>query len=736
LLHEKIDLAEHSALTMFTDEMFMQWCSFARRSSVLFFVAGLGLAGCTSSPPVHLSGGETRDELAGHIRYLSQPALKGRKTRSAGARLARHYIEERFRADGLVPWGKETSYEISFRVGKNVVGVLPGSDTNLVGEIVMLLAHYDHLGKDRKGRIYPGASDNASGVAALLEAARRLSEAGHRPKRTVAFAAFDGEEEMLLGSCAFSTRPDVEQAKIVGIVNVDMLGRDFLDTVTNTVFAAGTEGYPALEKRVMELGTEAGIRVLPIGTDFIGPRSDHAPFESRDIPCVFFSCGTFGDYHKPGDTAGKINYTNVEHSARVILATMEELANANAYQPAPSSTCDREELESVRAVISDLSRDPQKAGIKAKDVEKLHSLQRSIEKLADGGTYDRRTREQFIIEASGSLLPYLLPFGEDEAAQKDNQDLLRAMPYLVHVYLNYHKEIMDGQKQLVAELVKHPPAALLLSGMPSFRYEVYGISDDDIHVAQTRPGRFALNVLADRVTLVLQGKPLLWPFGGSGGCLTCAFEPLDCEGSREQLTDLCLLRLHADPTNRASLQGMKKVLRAVNGQEPQGGYKEWLQARLNQEGYKKETDWLLSCIASGNPELAREAIGAAHDCKDPRVPQAVREVLRDRNVRADVRAEAMRLEARRRDKAALLALTEVLDDSSPVYKREFSAPFRPDYPLTNSMIYRTVLPLVEKYYSEQNKTIGQTALENLKKLTKKNFGADAEKWRDWVRHSG
>src|SRR6266853_1723591 len=123
-----------------------------------------------------------REQLIAHVRFLSQPALKGRKPGTIGSRFARHYIERRFEAYGLVPWTKGKGYELSFGYGKNVVALLPGSDPNLANEIVLVSAHYDHLGRDGKGRICPGAADNASGVAALLETARQLSSRQPRPK--------------------------------------------------------------------------------------------------------------------------------------------------------------------------------------------------------------------------------------------------------------------------------------------------------------------------------------------------------------------------------------------------------------------------------------------------------------------------------------------------------------------------------------------------------------------------
>ncbi len=209
----------------------------------IFTLVIAALAGCVEIPPEHLSLPIEKEELSDHVHFLAQPALRGRKPKTAGSRDARRYIESRFQAFGLKPWGSTKAYAQPFGFGTNVIGVLPGSDEQLADRMVLLSAHYDHLGVGKNGKACLGATDNASGVAALLEIAERLSLAENRLRRTICFAAFDCEETFLLGAFAFTCREDFDREKLDAVINVDMLGRDFWDVVDNTLVVVGTRGY-------------------------------------------------------------------------------------------------------------------------------------------------------------------------------------------------------------------------------------------------------------------------------------------------------------------------------------------------------------------------------------------------------------------------------------------------------------------------------------------------------------
>ncbi|MFC1766904.1 M28 family peptidase, partial [Planctomycetota bacterium] len=276
--------------------------------------------GCVSIPPESLSPAIEAEELSNHVHFLAQPALRGRKPLTRGSRLARKYIGDRFAACGLQPWGETESYAQSFGIGTNMVGVLPGSDPNIAEEIILVSAHYDHLGKTEDG-LCLGASDNAAGVAALLEIAEHLALNKPHPRRSICFAAFDQEENGLLGAFAFSQREDFDKDKIAGVVNIDLLGRKGYQVLDRTLFVAGTHGYAPLRHEL--ISNHPHLSILPVNMRLVGARGDHAAFEDLNACTLFFSSGLYADYHRPGDTPDKIDYPIARDCTKVILNAVE-----------------------------------------------------------------------------------------------------------------------------------------------------------------------------------------------------------------------------------------------------------------------------------------------------------------------------------------------------------------------------------------------------------------------------
>jgi hypothetical protein len=203
--------------------------------------------------------------LLNDVRYLSDDALAGRLIGAPGADSAAAYLARRFRAAGLRPspvgWFQTFTVSrdapaalqagIGGAVGKNVIGVLPGSDPDLRNEIIIVGAHYDHLGSgqfgaldpDSSGRVHNGADDNASGASALIHIARKLGAAP--PARTVVFIAFSGEEAGLLGSDYYVKNPLFPLASTYAMVNMDMIGR--LRNERLLVYGSATAAeFPAL----------------------------------------------------------------------------------------------------------------------------------------------------------------------------------------------------------------------------------------------------------------------------------------------------------------------------------------------------------------------------------------------------------------------------------------------------------------------------------------------------------
>jgi aminopeptidase YwaD len=224
----------------------------------------------------------------------------------------------------------------------NVVGVLAGSDPQLASEYVIIGAHYDHLGlggpeslaANPEGQIHHGADDNASGTTGLLELARVLSAERGKIKRSIVFVAFSGEELGLLGSGAYTKNPVVPLASTVAMLNMDMIGR--LRKGGLFIGGVGTSPVwkPLLEKlngaaqpSASAAGNGSGGRFqLSFGEDGFGP-SDHQSFYVRDLPVLFFFTGTHDDYHKPSDTADKINTEGLKQVAELVREIAITVAN-------------------------------------------------------------------------------------------------------------------------------------------------------------------------------------------------------------------------------------------------------------------------------------------------------------------------------------------------------------------------------------------------------------------------
>ncbi|MGB7070566.1 MAG: M20/M25/M40 family metallo-hydrolase [Pyrinomonadaceae bacterium] len=238
----------------------------------------------------------------------------------------------------------------------NVIGILEGRDPILKNEAIVIGAHYDHLGRGGQGSlavnssdIHHGADDNASGTSAILELARLFAKEKEN-KRTIIFIAFGGEEEGLLGSKYYVDNPVWPLNKTVAMINLDMVGRlkeekltvggigtasEWKDLVNAKNAAVGighlTNGSAALAK--------APLFALQLNQDGFGP-SDHSSFYGKQIPVLFFFTGTHIDYHKPSDTAEKINYEGLAKITEYVsdLAhTIDQSTTKPTYTVARSS---------------------------------------------------------------------------------------------------------------------------------------------------------------------------------------------------------------------------------------------------------------------------------------------------------------------------------------------------------------------------------------------------------------
>jgi hypothetical protein len=241
-----------------------------------------------------------------------------------------------------------TSVEPRMAEARNVVALLPGADPTLREEVLIIGAHFDHLGvggdgslaPDDFGTVHNGADDNASGTAAMMEIASRLARSPNRPARSVLFIAFTGEEKGLWGSGHYAQNPLLPLEKTVAMFNLDMVGR--MEGSRLTVFGTGTaqEWTELLNEVNTALAEPMELGFNPEGYG----ASDHSTFYGRRIPVLFFNTSTHVDYHRPSDDWQLINEPGllrvtslVEDMAREVVGQGDAQVAQVTYAEAPEN---------------------------------------------------------------------------------------------------------------------------------------------------------------------------------------------------------------------------------------------------------------------------------------------------------------------------------------------------------------------------------------------------------------
>lgn len=273
------------------------------------------------------------------VTFLSSDALEGRSTGSEGERKAADYIVQRFKDNYVQGKGTDGFFQdFTFKpktnphesatfttagdstlTGRNVIGFIDNEAENTI----VIGAHYDHLGFGDEGSlhagkkaIHNGADDNASGVAVMLNLAKKLMKGNIN--NNYLFIAFSGEEMGLLGSNYFTKNPTIDASKINYMINMDMVGRLKADS-TLAVYGTGTspmfkQVLKAHNNRFKLIQKESGV----------GP-SDHTSFYNINVPVLHFFTGQHSDYHKPTDDAEKLNYEGMETISNYLFNIISDL---------------------------------------------------------------------------------------------------------------------------------------------------------------------------------------------------------------------------------------------------------------------------------------------------------------------------------------------------------------------------------------------------------------------------
>lgn len=272
----------------------------------------------------------SRDNLRKHVDYLASPEMRGREFGSEESRLASQYVQKHFKEYGLIAPDKYPDYlQVLPWGGQNVLGILHGDDPELSDECVIIDAHQDHMGNG-----FAGASDNAAGVAILLELARVLSNNKEKTGRSLLFACFDGEEsilsidgkkQLMQGATYYVENPVFDLKKTSALLTLDTLGRSFLSN--NLLFILGLERSLFLQSIIDACATN--LRKIMFGIDLLtGVMGNYLPFVDKKIPSLFISNGTHQDYHGKGDTADKLSYDLLSNDSAFLIELVTKIADS------------------------------------------------------------------------------------------------------------------------------------------------------------------------------------------------------------------------------------------------------------------------------------------------------------------------------------------------------------------------------------------------------------------------
>lgn len=310
--------------------------------------------------PVTYAKSITSADLNDYLSVLASDEFEGRETGTPGQKKAAEFLSNFYSSlnisggdhtDGT-PYLQEIPsafYNDRFGDSENVITVIEGEE--LPNEYVVISAHYDHLGM-KGDKIYNGADDDGSGTVAVMEIAEAFKKAareGNKPKRSIIFLHFTGEEKGLLGSKYYTENPIYSLDNTVANLNIDMIGRRD-DTHQNNSDYLYLIGSDRLSSELHQISEDANATYVNLDLDYkynaeddpnrFYFRSDHYNFAKFDIPVIFYFNGVHADYHKPTDTVEKIEYDLLEKRAKLIFYTAWELANRDERPIVDNPTLD------------------------------------------------------------------------------------------------------------------------------------------------------------------------------------------------------------------------------------------------------------------------------------------------------------------------------------------------------------------------------------------------------------
>lgn len=299
-----------------------------------------------------------RQDLERHVSFLASDTLEGREAGSRGGAAAGQYIISELKKYGVAPAGDSGRYIQDFVPSyKNVLGLLPPRGPEASDDVVLIGAHYDHVGYGRStnsagpiGYIHNGADDNASGTAAVLEVAQALAASAEPRRCSVLIAFWDAEELNLNGSEYWCQHPTIPLNRIRLAINIDMIGR----LTDRGAEVHGARSAPGLRARLARANATSDV-YLRFKDDHTR-NSDHYTFFQRRMPYLMVDTGEHADYHRPTDDIERLNLDGLERMTQMLL-------NVTAASARESTPPFRKECLNEARFRTALVSPPQRFGI-------------------------------------------------------------------------------------------------------------------------------------------------------------------------------------------------------------------------------------------------------------------------------------------------------------------------------------------------------------------------------------
>ncbi len=339
---------------------------------------------------------------------------QGRLPGSAGSiRVQEYLINELIPiSEGMLSGSSVNSYKQNYPGGTNILAVIPGTD--LANEYIMMGAHYDHLGSNcprgSGDHICNGATDNATGVAIIMDIARKIEEEGFVNRRSIIIALWDQEEQGLLGSRYYTNNPVVPLNRIAAYVNFDIMGANLLPSLLNKSFVIASEsGGSLLENAVSRAGHSGeGLDLIRLTSTYGDQRSDHTNFLNRGVPSVFFTDGIGSCYHTSQDDIFIVDFDKLDKQIAIATSLVRDLSNLSGRSSFASKSVQFSDAQELLRFLNTIGNDS--ASFNDEQRSAYNALLASLNSIVDGGASNFGADDAAVAGEAGSQIVQALRY--------------------------------------------------------------------------------------------------------------------------------------------------------------------------------------------------------------------------------------------------------------------------------------------------------------------------------------